>query len=296
MSGSLKIFGCTLLALIAFAANSVLCRFALGTEQIDAASFTSVRLISGVVVLAIVMLLIQRTTKVVSKGSWVSGIALFIYAATFSFAYITLDTGTGALILFGAVQITIILTSIVKGNRLHYAEWLGTIVAFSGFVYLVLPGLTTPSILGFILMAISGIAWGGYTLLGKGSINPIQDSAYNFVRSIPLVVVLLLVFLPSIKLSSEGIILAVLSGGLASGLGYALWYMVLGSISATVSAVVQLLVPVLASIGGVLFVSEEITLRLIVSGALILSGVFLVVIGRHYFVSSNEKLEHNNGN
>lgn len=281
----MKVIILTALALIAFAANSVLCRLALGSEQIDAASFTSVRLVSGAIFLVLLLYFVSGKGKVESKGSWTSGFMLFLYAVTFSFAYITLDTATGALILFGAVQITIILTSILKGNRLHVSEWLGTLVAFSGFVYLVLPGLTAPSAMGFVLMAVSGIAWGAYTLLGRGSRNPLQDTAYNFIRTIPLVVVLLLLSLPMLDLTMEGFLLAVLSGAIASGLGYAIWYTVLGSISATVAAVVQLLVPVLAAFGGVMFVAEELTLRLMVSGLFILGGVLIVVMGRHYFVS-----------
>jgi drug/metabolite transporter (DMT)-like permease len=286
---SLKVLVLTTIALIAFAANSVLCRLALESGQIDAASFTSIRLVSGVISLFILMLAVPNKGAPVSKGTWGSGFMLFVYAVTFSYAYLILDTATGALILFGAVQITIILASLVKGNRLHFSEWLGTFIAFAGFVYLVLPGLTTPSVSGFILMAVSGIAWGIYTLFGKYSINPIQDTAYNFLKAIPFVAILLALSLPSIELAAKGVFLAVASGALASGVGYTIWYMVLRHISATVAAVVQLLVPVLASFGGVLFVSEEITNRLLLSGVFILGGIFIVIISRQYFAALGRK-------
>lgn len=177
----------TVLALVAFAANSVLCRLALGEETIDASSFTVIRLLSGAIVLLVILQFSGNKNNSSRKGSWLATIMLFLYAAPFSFAYITLDTGTGALILFGAVQITMILLSLISGNRLHVTEWMGVAIAFIGFVYLVLPGVSTPSVAGFSLMTIAGVAWGIYTLKGKGSVNPLSDTAHNFVRSIPLV-------------------------------------------------------------------------------------------------------------
>ena len=186
----LKTIFFTIFALIAFAANSVLCRLALGENTIDAASFTSIRLLSGAFVLYAILKVNSKNQKPNSKGSWLSALMLFIYAAAFSFAYITLQTGTGALILFGAVQLTMILLSLISGNKLHISEWLGIAIAFTGFVYLVLPGVSAPSFTGFILMTIAGIAWGVYTLRGRNSVNPISDTAYNFLRSVPLVIVL----------------------------------------------------------------------------------------------------------
>lgn len=187
---------------------------------------------------------------------------LFLYAATFSFAYITLETGTAALILFGTVQITMILLSLLSGNRLHATEWTGVSIAFMGFVYLVLPGVTTPSIMGFSLMTFAGIAWGIYTLKGQSSVNPLADTGYNFLRTVPLIIVLTFVTIQKTHISYDGILLAVLSGGLASGIGYTIWYTTLAGLSVTQAAVVQLLVPVIAAFGGIIFVSETITLRL----------------------------------
>jgi drug/metabolite transporter (DMT)-like permease len=256
---------------------------ALRESAIDASSFTVVRLLSGAVVL-LAILKIHNTKRVLPKGSWFAGMMLFVYAVTFSFAYITLTTGTGALILFGSVQITMILISLASGNRLHLSEWMGVLVAFAGFVYLVLPGVTAPSISGFLLMTIAGVAWGIYTLKGRDSVNPLVDTAYNFLRTIPFIVILAIIAVKDTHYSYEGILLAVLSGGIASGIGYTIWYSALDGLSATQAAVVQLSVPVIAAFGGVIFVSEPITLRLTVSALMILGGILLVVLGRYYFV------------
>jgi len=274
----------TALALIAFAANSVLCRLALGEQAIDASSFTIIRLLSGAIVLLAIIKTNRNITGSSAKGSWSAGFMLFVYAITFSFAYITLDTGTGALILFGSVQITMILLSLLSGNRLHITELVGVVIAFIGFVYLILPGVTTPSAIGFLLMSVAGIAWGIYTIKGHGSKNPLMDTAYNFLRTIPLVLILAIVAIKDAHYSSEGILLAVLSGGIASGIGYTIWYIALAGLSVMQAAVMQLLVPVIAALGGVLFVSEAVTLRLTVSATLILGGILMVVLGRYYFV------------
>ena len=279
----------TAAALIAFAANSVLCRLALGEDLIDAAGFSVLRLLSGALVLLLILKVNPNKNhrQAESKGSWFASLMLFVYAVAFSYAYMSLDTGTGALILFGAVQITIILLSILSGNRLKLSEIVGVLIAFGGFVYLILPNITTPSINGFLLMSLSGVAWGVYTLKGRGSVSPLGDTAYNFFRSVPLVLVLAIITLKDMQLSSEGVLLAVLSGGIASGVGYAIWYMALKGLSATVAAVVQLLVPVIAALGGVIFVSEAISIDLIVSGVLILGGIGVVVLGR-YFASTSD--------
>ena len=205
---------------------------------------------------------------------------LFTYAITFSLAYITLDTATGALILFAAVQISMLLITLFKGTRLSSAEWLGVFTAFTGFVYLVYPDLGTPSAKGFILMSIAGTAWGVYTLNGRGSQDALADTAYNFIRTIPLVLILLLISYSNANYSSQGIILAVLSGAIASGIGYSIWYAALKGLSSTQAAVVQLSVPVIAALGGVMFVSEQITQRLIFSLVFILGGILLVVLGK----------------
>jgi len=270
----------TIAALIAFAANSVLARMALGDGAIDAGGYTVVRLLSGAAVLVVLLGFNRAKPEAPAKGSWAAGLMLFVYALTFSYAYISLDTGSGALILFGAVQITMILVSVISGDRPGLAEWAGLVLAFAGFVWLILPGVSTPSASGFVLMTISGIAWGLYTLRGRGSTNPLADTTYNFLRTIPMVAVVVLVTFSSADFSWRGLVLAALSGGIASGLGYTMWYTALGGLSATQAAVLQLLVPVIAAVGGVIFVSESITLRLAVSAALILSGILMVLLGR----------------
>lgn len=273
----------TSLALIAFAANSVLCRLALGNGTIDASGFTVVRLLSGSIVLLIIIGLTRQTSGISKKGSWVASFMLFFYAVTFSYAYVSLDTGTGALILFASVQITMILLSLIAGTRLHFIEWIGVAVAFTGFVYLILPGVTTPSVVGFVLMTIAGIAWGIYTLKGRGSNTPLIDTAYNFFRTTPLVLILVLLTINKSNLSFEGILLAAVSGGITSGIGYTIWYIALGGLSSTQAAVLQLSVPVIAAFGGVIFVAETITIRLTISAILVLGGIFMVVIGKYYF-------------
>jgi len=281
----IKIILCTIFSLLAFAGNSVLCRLALGENTIDAASFTVIRLLSGIIVLTIATTITRKTSEVNSKGSWLAASMLFFYAVAFSYGYISLDTGTGALILFGAVQITMIIVSVFSGNRLHYSEWLGLFIAFSGFVYLIIPGLTTPSLMGFILMTFSGMAWGFYTVVGRSSTQPLNDTAYNFLRTSPFVLVLLIFTLQDSNISLEGILLAALSGAIASGVGYSVWYIALGGLSVTQAAVVQLFVPIIAAMGGVIFTNELITLRLLESSALVLGGVLTVILGRNYSVS-----------
>jgi drug/metabolite transporter (DMT)-like permease len=270
--------------LIAFAANSVLCRLALGEKTIDASSFTVIRLLSGAIVLLIILKMNKIKNSSPIKGNWFASLMLFLYAVTFSFAYITLDTGTGAIILFGSVQITMILLSLISGNRLLITEWIGVSIAFIGFIYLVSPGVTSPSIMGFSFMTVAGIAWGIYTLKGRDSLNPLMDTANNFFRTIPFVMFLAVIAIQSTYYTTEGILLAALSGGIASGIGYTIWYVALGGLSAIQAAVVQLLVPVIAALGGVIFLSEKITLRLTLSGIMILGGILMVVWGRYYFV------------
>ena len=272
-----------MLALIAFAANSVLCRLALGADAIDAASFTVIRLISGVAILYIIFKATDRKAHELSQGSWRAGLMLFLYAITFSFAYISLDAGTGALILFAAVQITIIAVSTFRGQRLSLPEWAGVVIAFTGFVYLVLPGVSAPSTSGFLLMTVAGIAWGMYTLYGKGSTRPLADTAFNFIRTVPLALIVALIAITHAHYSIHGVVLAVLSGGVASGLGYTIWYSALRGLSATQAGIVQLLVPVIAAVGGILFISEAMTLRLLVSSLLIIGGIFFVIVGKDYF-------------
>ena len=274
----------TTIALLAFAGNSVLCRLALGENTIDAATFTAIRLFSGIVFLAIILKATTVGETAPSKGSWKASLMLFVYAITFSFAYISLETGTGALILFGSVQITMILTGLYLGNKLHIFEWLGVLIAFAGFAYLIMPGLGAPSLQGFLLMTVAGMAWGFYTLAGKGSENPLSDTAYNFYRTLPLVLILIASTFQHAALSQKGVVLAVLSGGIASGVGYTIWYMALRGLSWTQAAVVQLLVPLIAAMGGVLFANEVFSLRMALSALLILGGILAVVLGKHFFV------------
>lgn len=276
----------TIIALIAFAANSVLCRLALGQGAIDAAAFTAIRITSGAILLLTIFYLQnqakrseQQTTQ--ARGSWLSAGMLFLYAAPFSFAYLTLDTGTGALILFGAVQLTMILAALHQGNKLHYLEWAGLITAFAGFVYLVLPGVSAPPLEGFLLMSLAGVGWGLYTIRGKGSQNPLADTTFNFARAVPLAILLLVFALKQMHVSSTGMFLAIASGAIASGLGYTIWYMALRGLSTSQAAVVQLSVPIIAAFGGVVFVAESITMRLIVASVLILGGIGLVVLGKN---------------
>lgn len=271
------------LALIAFAANSVLCRLALGNGVIDASSFTVIRLLSGAIVLFIILSVNGSNKGELSKGSWAASLMLFVYAITFSYAYLSLDTGTGALILFGSVQITMILLSLISGTRLHIFEWSGVIIAFTGFVYLILPNITTPSVNGFMLMTFSGIAWGIYTLIGRSSKNPLMDTTYNFIRTVPFVLLLAIFTMQNLHYTKEGIILALLSGSITSGVGYTIWYVALKGLSSTQAAVTQLSVPVIAAIGGVIFVSEAITFRLIASSVIVLGGILIVVLGKYRF-------------
>lgn len=277
----------TSLALLAFAGNSVLCRLALSAieqnqQHIDAASFTHIRLLSGIIILIFLLLFSikknkRQTNTKRCKGSWQAAICLFIYAITFSYGYISLDTGTGALILFGAVQLTMVLTSIYAGDRLQPVQLIGLLIAFSGFIYLVIPTFSTPSFSAFILMSLAGVAWAFYTLLGKQSTQPLADTTYNFIRTLPLIVISVTLTLHDVFLSFYGVILAILSGAITSGVGYFLWYLALRYISPLQAGVLQLLVPIIAAVGGVLFAQEIISLRLSISSLLVLGGVFLVL-------------------
>jgi drug/metabolite transporter (DMT)-like permease len=277
----MKIFILTSLALIAFAANSVLCRLALGNNVIDASSFTIIRLLAGAIVLFCIVLFSKGKTSTTSKGNLLSSFMLFLYAITFSFAYLSLDTGTGALILFGAVQITIIIHTLLSGNKLRPLEWLGVIISFLGFIYLISPGVSSPSIIGFVLMTIAGISWGIYTIKGQTSKNPLRDTTYNFIKTLPFITILYIATMTQSNYSTEGILLAVIAGGVTSGIGYTIWYMAIRGLSSIQSAVLQLLVPVIAAFSGVIFISEIITVRLTVSSILILGGVLIVTLYKY---------------
>jgi drug/metabolite transporter (DMT)-like permease len=263
--------------LIAFASNSILCRLALAGGYIDPATFTEIRLVSGIVTLLLVVWWRQSHkkagTKILETGSWFSGAALFLYAIAFSYAYVSLDAGTGALILFGAVQVTMIGWALFAGEHPRPMEWVGLIAAFLGLVYLVSPGLSAPSPVGSALMAAAGIAWGVYSLRGRGGDRPMIDTAGNFLRTLPGVAVLALLSYRHMMVSAEGIWLAVLSGAVASGLGYVIWYVALKGLSSTQAATVQLAVPVIAGLGGVVLLNEALSLRLVLAAAMILGGI-----------------------
>ncbi len=277
----MKIVLYTGFALIAFAFNSILCRMALGSGEADAASFTAVRLASGAMMLAIIAASLGKTKKAVQSGHWASAFFLFLYAIAFSFAYLGLNAGTGALILFGSVQITMVTAALVQGERPGALEWAGLLAAVGGLVYLVLPGLSSPPLISSLLMAAAGAAWGFYTLRGKGSEDPIADTAGNFLLSVPLIAVVAAVMWPQMQITGWGFVLAVLSGALASGLGYTAWYFALRYHTATRTAVLQLAVPVLAAVLGILILNEAATLRRGIAAVLILGGIALTISTRN---------------
>jgi drug/metabolite transporter (DMT)-like permease len=255
----------------------VLCRLALAEPIIDPASYTAVRLITGAVTLWIVAAFRRGESLRKSGGNWISAAMLFLYAVTFSFAYISLSAGTGALILFAAVQITMIAVGLYTGERPEILEWLGLFIAITGLVYLVSPGLTAPSGVGSILMATAGIAWGIYSLRGRGASDPVGVTTDNFLRTVPLAVGLIFLWLSTLTITPMGFLWAALSGSITSGLGYVLWYAALPRLTATRAATVQLAPAPLAALGGVVALSEAITLRLVIATVVILGGVGLAI-------------------
>jgi drug/metabolite transporter (DMT)-like permease len=267
----------TVLAMIAFAANSIFGRLALGEPSIDPTSYTAVRLISGAIALWIIASMRKKAAVAASVAGWAAAVMLFTYAITFSFAYISLSAGTGALILFAAVQITMIAVGLHAGERPPVLEWLGLFIAIIGLVYLVSPGVAAPSLLGSLLMATAGIAWGIYSLLGRGAENPLIVTRDNFFLAVPFALVGFVLSPSALTISSSGFLWAALSGSVTSAMGYAIWYAALRGLSATLAATVQLSVPVIAALGGVVLLSERFTLRLLVSGAAILAGVGLAI-------------------
>lgn len=278
----MQIFLLTTATMIAFAANSVLARLALADGAIDPASYTGLRLLAGAVMLAALVLRGAGATvpTLLKGGNWFSALALFVYAAAFSTAYIILDAGTGALILFAMVQATMIGWAIYKGDRPIALEWVGLVVAFGAFAWLVTPGIGAPDPVASAMMAVSGIAWGIYSIRGKASANPLAATAGNFVLAVPFAVPVILLTISSLNVTPIGMVLAVISGAVTSGLGYALWYRVLGRITQTQGAIVQLTVPVIAAFGGVLLLGEAITVRLSLASIFILGGVALAIIAK----------------
>lgn len=268
-----RVLGLTALAMVAFAANSLLCRLALRSASIDPASFTAIRLAAGALVL---LLIVRMRGGSVRPGSWMSALALFVYAAAFSFAYVSLPAATGALLLFGAVQVAMVGHGLWRGERLRGWKLAGFVLALTGLVGLLLPGISAPPPMGAGLMLSAGIAWGVYSLRGRGAGDATCVTAGNFLRTVPAAVVLVLLARHG-AIDRVGIAYAIASGALASGLGYAVWYSVLPELRATSAATVQLSVPLLAAIGGIAFLGEAVTPRLLLAGAAVLGGIALVV-------------------
>jgi drug/metabolite transporter (DMT)-like permease len=278
MSG-LRIVTVTSLALLAFAGNSLLCRLALKLTNLDAASFTSIRLMAG----AATLWFIVQTTRhgQEGKGNWISAAALFVYAAGFSFAYTLLNTATGALLLFGAVQATMIGYGTWAGERLRPAQAAGLALAVIGLVALLFPGLSAPPLKASFLMICAGIAWALYSLRGRGTGDPTKVTAGNFLRAVPMAIALSLLTRQNFAYDTTGLCYAIASGAVTSGIGYAIWYTAIPTLKATNAATLQLSVPVLAAIGGVIFLGEHLTLRVVGASLAILGGIALVILKKN---------------
>jgi drug/metabolite transporter (DMT)-like permease len=290
----MRVFILTLAAMIAFASNSLLCRAALKQTSIDPASFTFVRIFSGAVALCLIMTIRRSPSAVAAvcdhrdspvgahraplQGNWASAFALFVYAVGFSFAYIDLSAGTGALLLFGAVQATMILWGFRKGERLDATEVAGIAIALLGLVILVFPGISAPPLVESIFMLGAGVAWGIYSLRGRTTTNAAAATAGNFLRAVPFALLINLIMLPRMRFDSLGLIYAAISGAITSGLGYIIWYAALSGLKAASAATVQLSVPVLAATGGILLLHEPITLRYLIASIAVLGGILLVFI------------------
>ena len=273
----------TAAAMLAFAANSLLCRLALAGASIDPASFGAVRVVAGALALALIVCWragAGACTSAGTGGDWLSAAMLFGYVAFFSFAYVSLPAGTGALILFGAVQLTMFGWALRRGERFTVAAWCALALAAAGLVYLVRPGVSAPPLMGAICMALAGAAWGAYSLRGRGSPDPLRATAGNFLRAAPMALALWLPFAGSAHADRAGVVLAIVSGALTSGVGYALWYAALRELTAMRAATVQLSVPLITAFGAVLLLAEPVTLRLVLASAAILGGIALVLAQR----------------
>jgi len=266
----------TTLAMLAFAANSLLCRVALRDTTIDAASFTAIRLASGAAVLALIVR--ARHGRPMEAGSWAAAACLFGYAAFFSFAYRHLSAATGAILLFGAVQISMLSWGFFSGERLRRLQVSGLLAAVGGLVYMLLPGLSAPPLLGAALMIASGISWAAYSLLGRGTKDPVKATAGNFLRTVPLAALLFLTQQAGTSVDHTGALYAVVSGAITSGLGYVLWYAALPALTATSAAVIQLSVPAIAALGGVVLLAEPLSSRLVIASATIMGGIALTIL------------------
>lgn len=273
---SLRLILLTALTMLAFAANSLFCRFALLNSANSPISFTMVRLFSGAGILSFFFVKYKKSESLkLKKNIFLAPLVLFSYALFFSLSYVKISAGSGALILFASVQLTMMAVAFWRGLTMSRYEKLGMAMAICGFLYLVLPGINTPPPVASVLMGIAGVSWGIYSLLGQTESDPIFATSRNFIFTLPLVILLCLFF--PIKLTSAGILLAILSGALTSGMGYVLWYIVLKDLKTSTAAIIQLSVPALAAIGGVLFLGENIKLRLVVASMLIISGIFIKV-------------------
>jgi len=272
----------TSITMLAFAGNSILCRMALRDGAIDPASFTSIRLLSGAIVLLLIVRLTSNNPSIREHGGWLSALVLFFYAICFSYAYISLSAGAGALILFGFVQGTMIAMALWSGDRPSVSEWLGWSLAFGGLVWLLIPGIEAPPAIGATLMALAGIGWGVYSIRGRDETNALVSTCSNFVYSIAFVIVLSAITYSSADITNRGVVLAVISGAITSGVGYVIWYVALNYLSAMQAALVQLSVPAIAAAGGVILLAEPISLRLLTSGALILGGISLALVQKSH--------------
>ena len=276
---TLRILLLTGAAMLAFAANSLLCRLALAQPRIDPGSFGSIRLVSGALVLALIVRM-RAGSDAPSRSDWLAATMLFAYVALFSFAYLSLSAGTGALILFGAVQLTMLGAGLRAGERFAPAAWAGLVAAVAGLVYLVSPGVSAPAPLGATSMALAGAAWGVYSLRGRGIADPLAATASNFARAVPLALALSVLTAGTVHADGPGVALAVASGALSSGIGYVIWYAALRGLTAMRAATVQLSVPPIAAIGGALMLAEPLTPRLMVASAAILGGIAVVLATR----------------
>ncbi len=266
----------TALAMVAFAGNSILCRLALKTTAIDPVSFTTTRMISAALTLAILLRL--RGKPLLGAGNWKSAFALFVYAGGFSLAYVNLTAGTGALLLFGAVQLSMITISLWRGERMSWLQMLGLVSALAGLVTLVFPGLEAPPLTSSALMIGAGVAWGIYSLRGRGAGDPTAVTAGNFMRTVPMTVLFSILFYKQFQTDPMGLCYAFLSGAVTSGVGYAIWYRALPGLKPLEASVVQLSVPIIAAFGGIILLGEGLSLRLGLAAFAVLGGIFLVIV------------------
>jgi drug/metabolite transporter (DMT)-like permease len=275
---TLRTAGLTAAALVAFSGNSILARLALASGRIDPATFSTVRLVSGAAVLLLVSRLKSPAAAV--GGSWSSALLLFVYAVPFAFAYVSLGLGTGALILFGAVQVTMMLAAISAGVRPHARQWIGLALALVGLVYLVSPGLSAPDVWGSAAMTIAGVAWGLYSVRGRRSTRPLAETTGNFVRAVPMTLLVSAVAFAAFTTDARGVLLAAASGGITSGLGYVVWYAALAGLGAVRAAVVQIATPVVTAVAGVILLGEDVSTRLAGAALLIVGGIALAMTRR----------------